>query len=136
LIRSGARACGHSVVIRDAEILPLFVRRKNLQKVFLACVVGVTSKQERQQDPKHVTQIVGCALHFSVGESVVKDLSTTDRDLAWQSGGTSRQQLLRRPALGDTQKLAMYTSVEEPLSVCSYKVNRLALHLNAGDEIV
>jgi hypothetical protein len=70
LITSGARACGHSVVTRDAEILPLFVRRKNLQKVFLACVVGVTSKQERQQDPQHVAQIVGCALHFSVAESV------------------------------------------------------------------
>ena len=81
MVTSGARACGHSAVIGDVEILPLSVRRKNLQKVFLVCVVGVTSKQERQQDPQHVAQIVGCALHFSVAESVVKDLSTTGRDL-------------------------------------------------------
>ena len=53
--------------------------------------------------------------------------------LAW---GNKSSAIVATTGLEDTQKLAMYTSVEEPLSVCSYKVSRRALHLNAGDEIV
>jgi len=103
LTTSGPRACGHSCSYsRDAKILPLFVRRKNLQKVFLACVIGVTSNQQRSRILNTLQKSLGVLLS-ALQNGCKGFVRKRPRSCLWNKSPA----IVAKAGPRDTQKFAM-----------------------------